>query len=129
MSTEDTAPAAVPDEDPREPLGRIVHEQRVALDAELAAAEGRERFRLGDWGDRTAQQRELDMRIGSAVAARAVADAKIRNENLEAQVFAIAAVAPVIRRALVIAITEAVYEAEKKPYRVVLQALGGEEET
>jgi len=33
----------------RESLGRIVHEQRLACEAERAALEGRERFRLGPW--------------------------------------------------------------------------------
>lgn len=55
--------------DPREPLGRLVHDTRLAREAEQAEAEGRQRFRLGEWEERTAGQRELDMRIGEAVAA------------------------------------------------------------
>ena len=56
--------------DEREPLGRLVHEVRLAAEADRAAAEGRQRFSLGDWGDRSEHQRELDMRIGEAIAAR-----------------------------------------------------------
>ena len=64
--------------DPREPYGRLVHEQRVALNAELERP-----FVLGAWEDRAEHQRELDMRIGSAVAAQAVADAKLDVAALE----------------------------------------------
>ena len=81
--------------DPREPLGRIVHDQRVARSAEL-----RQPFYLSTWEDRDEGQRELDMRIGAAVAVRAVADAKLRNERLEAQVFALGAHMPAILAAL-----------------------------
>lgn len=55
--------------DPREPLGRLVHDTRLACEADRAAAEGREKFKLGSWEDRDDAQRELDMRIGAAVAA------------------------------------------------------------
>lgn len=54
--------------DPREPLGRLVHGTRLTDEAEKAAREGRERFRLGTWEERHPDQRELDMRIGYAVA-------------------------------------------------------------
>ena len=56
-------------DDPREPLGRLVHETRLAHNAELSAAAGRQRFFLAAWEWRTDEQRELDMRIGEAVAA------------------------------------------------------------
>jgi len=55
--------------DSREQLGRLVHETRLAREAERAAAEGRVRFLLGSWEERSDDQRELDMRIGEAVAA------------------------------------------------------------
>ena len=54
--------------DPREPLGRLVHDTRLACEADRAAAEGRERFNLSPWGERDDWQRELDMRIGEAIA-------------------------------------------------------------
>jgi len=54
--------------DPREPLGRKVHDIRLACEAERAEAEGRERFHLPPWGERDDWQRELDMRIGETVA-------------------------------------------------------------
>ena len=110
--------------DPREPLGRAVHQERVALEAEIAAREGRHRFNLGDWEDRTADQRELDMRIGSAVAAQAVHDAGLEAERMKAQLFAFGAHLPAIRRALTIAVADSQYEAEAKPYRAAIQALG-----
>jgi hypothetical protein len=53
----------------REALGRLVHETRLACEAERSAAEGRVRFVLGSWEERSDHQRELDMRIGEAVAA------------------------------------------------------------
>ena len=55
--------------DPREPLGRLVHDTRVAWEAKQAAAEGRHRFNLGTWEGRGGDQRELDMAIGEAAAA------------------------------------------------------------
>lgn len=55
--------------DPRELSGRLVHETRLACEAERSAAEGRVRFVLGSWEERSDHQRELDMRIGEAVAA------------------------------------------------------------
>ena len=68
--------------DPREPLGRLVHDARLACEADRAAAEGRERFKLGTWEERDDWQRELDMRIGEAVAGRAVADAGVARRDL-----------------------------------------------
>ena len=61
--------------DPREPLGRLVHDARLACEAERAALEGRQRFNLEPWERRTYEQQETDMRIGAAVAAQALADA------------------------------------------------------
>lgn len=55
--------------DVRERLGRLVHQERLDAEAERAAAEGRRRFLLEPWGERTEWQRELDIRIGDAVAA------------------------------------------------------------
>jgi hypothetical protein len=51
--------------DPREPLGRIVHEQRLAFNAEKERP-----FVLLPWEDRDEGQRELDMRIGAALRDR-----------------------------------------------------------
>lgn len=55
--------------DDREPLGRLVHETRLACEAERAELEGRQRFNLEPWERRTYDQQETDMRIGAAVAA------------------------------------------------------------
>jgi hypothetical protein len=74
--------------DPRETYGRVVHETRLACEADQAAAEGRHKFDLKAWEKRTDWQRELDMRIGPAVAARAVHDAGFDHGVLRAQVLA-----------------------------------------
>jgi hypothetical protein len=50
--------------DDREPYGRLVHEQRRAW---IAAHPGK--FYAVLWEERDSGQRELDMRIGAAVAA------------------------------------------------------------
>lgn len=71
-----TSPAPAPAERPGtatgpagEALGRLVHQERLDAEAERAEAEGRRRFLLEPWGERTEWQRELDIRIGEAVAA------------------------------------------------------------
>jgi hypothetical protein len=62
--------------DPREPLGQVVHQVRRDFEAERSALKDRPGFLMLPWEERHPEQRELDMRIGSAVAARAVADLK-----------------------------------------------------
>lgn len=65
-----------------EELGRLVHDVRLASEAERAEEEGRQRFRLGEWEERTPWQREVDMRIGHAVADYALAGiADLRREH------------------------------------------------
>lgn len=82
--------------DDRERYGRLFHEQgRLTVNAEREKP-----FAVEPWDKRTAEQREIDMRGASAVAVRAVADAKLRNERLEAQVFALGAHMPTIIEAL-----------------------------
>ena len=67
--------------DPREPYGQIFHEQgRLTVNAEREKP-----FRVLPWEGRTAEEKELDMRGASAVAVRAVADADIRLEQLDAE--------------------------------------------
>ncbi len=69
-------------DDPREPYGRIVNDTRRAFAAEQVEVDSegrRRRFLVAEWDERAPSQRELDMRIGAAVAVRAVADAKVRN--------------------------------------------------
>ena len=114
--------------DPREPLGRLVHDVRLACEAGRAEAEGRQRFILPPWEERDDWQRELDMRIGSAVAARAVADAGVGNARRDAQLFALGAHRAAVFDALKIAVAASGYESVKKRFRVALKALGGEEE-
>ena len=109
--------------DPREPYGRLVHEQRLALNAELERP-----FVLGAWEDRAEHQRELDMRIGSAVAAQAVKDAGLANERMQRLVFAFGAHEKTVFDALQDDIERQEYEAEKARFRAALKALGGDEE-
>lgn len=106
--------------DDREPYGRIVHEIRLAWNAELPHPRG-----VFPWEKRDEGQREMDMRIGSAVAVQAVHDAGLDGERMKAQLFTLAAHLPAVRRALTLAITEAEYEYEKKPYRAALHAFSG----
>ena len=73
--------------DPREPYGRLFHEQgRLTVNAEREKP-----FYVLPWEGRTAEEKELDMRGASAVAVRAVADAKVGNERMRAQLLAFAA--------------------------------------
>ena len=94
----------------------------------MAEAEDGPKFIPGTWAARPEHLKETDRSVVSLVAAEAVADAKVRNERLEVQVFALAAHLPAIRRALTLAATEAEYEAEAKQYRAAIQALGISEE-
>jgi hypothetical protein len=73
--------------DPREPYGRLFHEQgRLTVNAEREKP-----FDVQQWDDRGDEQQEIDMRGASAVAARAVADAKLEADRMRAQLLAFAA--------------------------------------
>ena len=69
--------------DDREPYGRLVHEQRLAVNAEKEHP-----FVLEPWERRSRDQQEMDMRIGSAIAMRAAA---AERERIAVQVDALAA--------------------------------------
>jgi hypothetical protein len=110
--------------DPREQYGRIFHEQgRLTVNAEREKP-----FRVWPWWQRTAEEKEIDMRGASAVAAQAVADERRASERECKQLLMFTAHLPAIRAALTVAITDATYEAEAKPYRAALKALEGSEE-
>lgn len=89
--------------DPREPLGRLVHDIRLAAEADRAAAEGRQRFLLGEWEDRDDGQHELDMRIGTAVAAEARRDVEAELIRLRKFRMAVTVCLPVALDALRVA--------------------------
>jgi hypothetical protein len=111
--------------DDREELGRLFHEQgRVTVNAEREKP-----FGVRPWEGRTGEQREIDMRGASAVAARAVADAGLENDRARMLLAALGAHRGVIFDALrtVLAMPE-LYEAQKKAFRDALRALGGEED-
>ena len=67
-----TSPGPHSEPDPREPLGRIVRETWVAWAKEQ---ENPKPSWLAGWDELDDGQREVDMRIASAVAAQAVHDA------------------------------------------------------
>jgi hypothetical protein len=112
--------------DPREPYGRIFHEAgRLTVNAEREKP-----FRVLPWEQRTDEEKELDMRGAAAVAVQAVADAKARNERLEAQVFALGAHLPAILRALRMTASDDLHAermADVGRDRAALTALGGGE--
>lgn len=119
-------PPAVPDEaaDPREQLGRVFHEQgRLTVNAE------RERpSQVEPWEGRTPEQREIDMRGASAVAAQAVRDAGLASDRRDAQLFALRSHLPAILDALTFAVANTDTKARARRYEAALEALGGGEE-
>ena len=127
-----TGPSTALCSDPREPYGRIFHEQgRLTVNAELP---DRQRRGIGPWEEREPMQQEIDMRGASAVAGRAVLDAGIdlaachaEIMELRAQLSAFTGNLPAVLRALTIAAGETTYESEARPYRVARQALGSGE--
>ena len=113
--------------DPREPLGRIVRETWVAWALEQPDVEDHPSW-VKPYGELAERDKEVDMRIGSAVAARAVSDAKLEAAAIRKQLVAFSIHMPALRRALAVAITKSEYEAEAGPYRTALRVLGGEQE-
>jgi hypothetical protein len=111
--------------DDREPYGRIVRETWVAWAKEQPDPKG---SWLTGWDELDAGQREVDKRIGSAVATQAVYDAELENTRRAAQLFALGVHLPAILDALRIAVASGGYEYERKRYRAALEALGGGEE-
>lgn len=112
--------------DDRETLGRLVRETWVAWAQEQP--EPKDSWLL-EWDDLPEDdpQREVDMRIGSAVAAQAVADAKLRNERTEARLLALGAHRAAIFDALRFTAEHQEYPSRAKRYRAALEALGGSE--
>jgi hypothetical protein len=107
--------------DPREPCGRIFHEQgRLTVNAEREKP-----FHVEDWDRRTSEQREIDMRGASAVAARAVSDAKLEAAAMRKRLLALSIHFPAIRDALTRAAADAEYDTQARPFRAALGALEG----
>ena len=76
--------------DPREPYGRLVRETWVAWALEQPDVKDHPSW-TKPWDDLSERDKEVDMRIGSAVAAQAVADAKVEGTRMRAQLMAFAA--------------------------------------
>ena len=120
--------------DPREPYGRIVNEARIAFAAEQEDDRGARWF-IRPWEERAPGQRELDMRIASAVAVRAVADAKLdltagnrEIVRLRAELDVLEKHRPAILGALRARLAVSPHGSDAKPYREALMALRGSEE-
>jgi len=65
--------------------------------------------------------------LAGSDAVRELRDALPVQDRARAQLFALQAYLPAVRRALVKAVADATCEAEARPYREALQALGGDE--
>ena len=111
--------------DDREPLGRIVRETWVAWAKEQPEQKP---SWLVSWDELDDGQREVDMRIGSAVAAEARRDYEAELIRLRAQVMVFTAWLPIARHALLEVAVRAGQESVAKQYRAAYQALGGGEE-
>jgi hypothetical protein len=114
-------------DDPKS-YGPIVHAQRLAHEADQAALEGRQRFALGTWEERTPAQREMDERIGAAVAVRATRDARLELDELRAEVMRYRAALPACLGALRARLAVSPHGSDAKPYREALMALRGSED-
>lgn len=111
-------------EDPREPYGRTFHEQgRIPVNAEREKP-----FNVGPWEDRTEEQREIDMRGASAVAAQAVADAGLEAAELRKRLMGWEAAGPAILEALSIAVATVEYDHLKGRYKRTWAAVNALEE-
>jgi hypothetical protein len=80
------------------------------------------------WAELDERDREVDDRIYSAVAAKAVHDAGLAHERMQAQIFALGAHRPAVFEALRFAAASAEYGSQAKRYLAALKALGGDEE-
>lgn len=113
--------------DDRESLGRIVRETWVNWALEQPDVADHASW-IVPWDKLPERDREVDMRIGSAVAAQAVVDAGVRNDKRDAQLFALRSHLPAVLDALRFTVANVDTNARAKPYRAALEALGGGEE-
>ncbi len=111
--------------DDREPYGRIVRETWVGWAKEQDEPKA---SWLLSWEDLDDGQRKVDKRIGSAVAARADADAKLDADRMRVRLFALGAHMPAILDALRVAAADTEFGARAKRFGAALEALGGGEE-
>lgn len=90
------------------------------------AAEARERPPATEpWSERAPFLKEIDRSVVSLVAAMAVHDAGLENTRRDAQLFALSVHFPAFRDALTRAVADAAYDAQARPFRAALEALGG----
>ena len=110
----------MPDDHPS--LGEVLHRARQA------SQDGRDRpWPVEDWADRDDRLKALDEAMASAVAARAVADAGLRNDLRDAQLFALQCHLPAVLDALSVAAADQEYGARAKRFRDAMEALTGSE--
>jgi hypothetical protein len=111
--------------DNREALGRIVRETWVAWAREQLDPKSNW---LTGWDELDSGQREVDMRIGAAVAVQAVHDAGLELDELRAEVMKYRAHLPVILGLLRARLVSSPHGSDAKPYRDALVALRGTDE-
>jgi hypothetical protein len=111
--------------DDREALGRLVRETWVAWAREQPDPKSNW---LTGWDELDSGQREVDMRIGSAVAVRATRDARLELDELRAEVMRYRAALPACLGALRARLAVSPHGSDAKPYREALMALRGSED-
>jgi hypothetical protein len=110
--------------DDREPYGQLAH----GIYRDWHAEQPGPKVAYWPWAKADPAWRELMMRITSAVAVRAVADAKLRNERLELEAATLRAHLPAILGALRARLAVSPHGSDAKPYRDALAALRGTDE-
>jgi hypothetical protein len=115
----------MPDPETLDRYARAVHDARLSVNAE------RERpFSVLEWEDRTEEQKELDRRAASSVAAMAVHDADAEALELRKRLVLVGAHLPAILDALTARIADERWESQKARFRDAKAALetlkGGE---
>jgi hypothetical protein len=108
--------------DDREPLGRAAYEAEGTWWREHSTDLN---WCRAAWEDLSDDQRELYMRIGSAVAVRAVHDTGLELDGLRAEVMRYRAALPACLGALRARLAVSPHGSDAKPYREALMALRG----
>jgi hypothetical protein len=110
--------------DDREPYGELAH----GIYKDWHAEQPGPKVVYWPWAKADPAWRELMMRIGAAVAAQAVADAKLHSERMERLVFALGAHRPAVFDALRFTADHPDAGPRRKEFLAALKALGGDEE-
>jgi hypothetical protein len=114
--------------DDREPPGRAAYEAYWGWLTEHEGPESHLPPPAADWDGLNDVARELYMRMGSAVAVRAIADAGLELSELRAEVARYRAALPACLGALRARLAVSPHGSDAKPYREALMALRGSED-